>query len=114
MKEAPRSSFRWAPHTAGTAAVRPRDYEPGGEVEAPNVYAAWAELQTRDRPLQVGDLLEEGDARLFVFKYVGFEPACWQAAEVRQGGEAEAGAPIRGAVVPFPRSQARQAGETGV
>jgi hypothetical protein len=81
LKDTPRQSFRWAAHTSGTASVKPRDYEPGGPVEAASPYAAWAALQNTDRPLAVGDLLEEPDGRLVICKYVGFEAACWMVPE---------------------------------
>ena len=34
MKDSPRQQFRWAPHVAGCASVKPRDYEQRGQVEA--------------------------------------------------------------------------------
>jgi hypothetical protein len=85
MKPTPRQSFRWAAHTAGTAAVKPRDYEPDGEVEAASPYNAWAMLAGADRPLQVGDLLENPDGELRICKYVGFEEARWVLPEVKPG-----------------------------
>jgi hypothetical protein len=77
MKEAPRQQFRWAPHVAGTANVRPKDYDPSSEVEAEDEYAAWARLRNSDTPLHVGDLLEDASGRLRICKYVGFEDAQW-------------------------------------
>ena len=77
MKESPRQQFRWAPHVSGSAAVKPRDYEPGRQVEAANEYEAWKLLLASDTPLAVGDLLETEDGRLLICKYVGFEPAQW-------------------------------------
>jgi hypothetical protein len=82
MKDAPRQQFRWAPHVSGAASVKPKDYEPAGEVEAENEYAAWASLRESEAPLLVGDLLEpmslEGSAgQLRICKYVGFEAAQW-------------------------------------
>ena len=41
MKDVPRQQFRWAPHVSGCAAVKPRDYEADGEIEAANEYDAW-------------------------------------------------------------------------
>ncbi len=84
MKESPREHFRWAPHTGGLATVKPRDYEPVFEVDAPTPYALWKRLAEenggRDK-LQPGDLLElvsEGaTASLLITKYIGFEPAQW-------------------------------------
>jgi hypothetical protein len=77
MKDSPRESFRWSPHTSGSAVVKPKDYEQLGEVEAPTVYAAWVNLRGTKRPLQTGDILEDTDNRLFIVKYIGFEPAQW-------------------------------------
>lgn len=57
--------------------MRPRDYEPAGEVEAGTAYEAWSVLKASDRSLRVGDLLESEDGRLNVCKYVGFEEASW-------------------------------------
>lgn len=77
MKDNPRQQFRWAPHVSGTANARPKDYEPAGEVEAENEYAAWALLRGSDAPLIVGDLLELDGGQLRICKYVGFEEARW-------------------------------------
>jgi hypothetical protein len=77
MKENPRQQFRWAPHVSGAANVKPKDYEASGEVEAENEYAAWALLHKSETPLMVGDLLEFGEGRLRICKYVGFEEARW-------------------------------------
>jgi hypothetical protein len=77
MKDAPRQQFRWAPHVSGAASVKPKDYEPAGEVEAENEYAAWAVLRNSERPLGVGDILETPLGQLRICKYVGFEEARW-------------------------------------
>ena len=77
MKDAPRQQFRSAPHVAGTASVKPRDYEPDGEVEALHQYDAWELLRKSETPLAVGDLLESEQGPLSICKYVGFEPAQW-------------------------------------
>ena len=77
MKDHPRQQFRWAPHVSGAANVKPKDYEPAGEVEADNEYAAWALFRDSDIPLTVGDLLEAPEGPLRVCKYVGFEEARW-------------------------------------
>jgi hypothetical protein len=77
MKDQPRQSFRWAPHTAGAAQAKPRDYEPAGQAEAPTIYAAWTQLQRSESPLGVGDILEDPSGGLRIFKYVGFEEARW-------------------------------------
>ncbi|MEO8595578.1 MAG: hypothetical protein ABI759_19830 [Candidatus Solibacter sp.] len=77
MKDSLRQQFRWAPHVAGPASAKPKDFEPAGEVEALNEYDAWRVLRDADTPLSVGDLLESADGQLRICKYVGFEPAQW-------------------------------------
>ena len=77
MKDSPRQQFRWAPHVTGCASLKPKDYEPRGQVEALHEYDAWMALRQGGDPLSVGDLLETEDGRLRVCKYVGFEPAEW-------------------------------------
>lgn len=76
LKEVQRQQFRWAPHTAGLAIVKPKDYELAELVEAGTVYAAWEQLRGSTRPLEVGDVLE-GDGQLRICKYIGFEEAQW-------------------------------------
>jgi hypothetical protein len=73
-------NFRWAPHVTGLATVRQRDYLPGAEIEAANEYALWAELKTSENPLEIGDLVETGNA-LKICKFVGFESARWAETE---------------------------------
>jgi hypothetical protein len=77
MKDNPRQQFRWAPHTSGSTPVKPRDYEPAGEIEAESPYAAWRSLQESEHPLRVGDILESAEGGLRICKYVGFEEARW-------------------------------------
>jgi hypothetical protein len=77
MKDAPRQQFRWAPHVSGIANVKPKDYEPAGEIEVDNEYAAWAALRDAGTPLWVGDVLETADGNLRICKYVGFDEARW-------------------------------------
>jgi hypothetical protein len=77
MKDAQRQQFRWAPHVAGAATVKPRDYEPDAPIEAENHYDAWARLRASGRALAVGDLLESESGTLRICKYVGFESAAW-------------------------------------
>src|ERR1035437_1603048 len=89
MKDSPRQQFRWAPHLSGCASLKPRDFEPGGEVQAVNEYEAWKLLRESETPLAVGDLLETEDGRLRVCKYVGFEPAEWVLPDARPHGETE-------------------------
>ncbi len=100
MKEQPRQSFRWAAHTAGAASVKPKDYEPGGEIEASSPYGAWTIAQSSETPLWVGDLLEDAAGNLRICKYVGFEEARWVLPEVRSGIENLP--PAAGAPVPLP------------
>jgi hypothetical protein len=83
MKDIPRQQFRWAPHVAGAANVKPRDYEASGEVDAENEYAAWALLRDSNAPLLLGDVLELPSGQLRVCKYVGFEEARWFVPELR-------------------------------
>ena len=80
MKDLPRQQFRWAPHTSGVTVVKPKDYQPGTDVDAPTPYAAWCALRGSDTPLDIGDILEaEGELR--ILKYVGFEEARWYVPE---------------------------------
>ncbi len=88
MKEQPREHFRWAPHISAQAVVKPRDYEPAGAVQADHEYAAWSELRSTERPLQLGDLLETESGDLRICKYVGFEPATWFVPEIPASIEA--------------------------
>jgi hypothetical protein len=82
LKDHLRQQVRFAPHVGGTAAVKPRDYQPtvSGEdlVEAETPYAAFFALRDTAAPLEVGDLLESAaDGSLRIFKFVGFEEAQW-------------------------------------
>lgn len=77
MKDAPRQSFRWAPHVSGLTVVKPRDYQESGTLEAISPYAAWAELNGSGQPLAVGDVLELPSGELRICKYVGWEQAQW-------------------------------------
>ncbi len=77
MKDVPRQHFRTAPHVSGAANVKPKDYEPSGEIEAVNEYAAWSALRNTALPLSVGDLLESPTGSLKICKYVGFDEARW-------------------------------------
>jgi hypothetical protein len=83
MKDPARDSFRWAAHTGGSAVVKPKDYEPGGEIEAPSPYAAWTALRNTERPLETGDVLEDEAGALRIAKYIGFETAQWWVPELR-------------------------------
>ncbi|HVW10488.1 MAG TPA: hypothetical protein VHC90_17995 [Bryobacteraceae bacterium] len=93
MKEAPRQQFRNAAHTSGAATAKPKDYEPSAEVEALSEYAAWALMRETESPLHVGDLLESGEGRLRICKYVGFEDARWFLAEPAPGAAPLPGVP---------------------
>lgn len=90
MREEKRQQFRWAPHTSGTTAVKPKDYVEAGVVEAANVYSLWAELKESASPLDVGDLVEVPGGELRICKYVGFEEAKWVLPEVKTGIELDA------------------------
>ncbi|HVP00149.1 MAG TPA: hypothetical protein VMT15_18890 [Bryobacteraceae bacterium] len=89
LKDHLRQNFRFAPHLAGMAGVKPRDYEsPGPDqqddiVEASSPYAAFFALREARRPIQVGDLLECEDGSLKIFKFVGIEDARWVLPEAR-------------------------------
>ena len=77
LKDNQRQQFRWAPHTSGVSTVKAKDYENDAPVEAPSVYAAWDQLRGSERPLQVGDILEDESGALHICKYIGFEEARW-------------------------------------
>jgi hypothetical protein len=89
MKDTPRQSFRWAPHTSGLTQVKPKDYEDKGTREAPSAYALWDELRLTGEALQVGDVLELPNGQLRIFKYVGLEEAQWVLPEIKTGLEHE-------------------------
>jgi len=98
IKESQKEHFRWAAHTGGLAIVKLKDYEPGGEVESLTPYSLWKELQHsgsphHEKPLSPGDILEtvenDGPGRLFIAKYIGFEPAQWFVPEVLPSAEAD-------------------------
>jgi hypothetical protein len=95
MKDAPRQQFRWAPHVAGAAAVKAKDYEPDGEVQADSEYDAWSRLRDSEHPLAVGDLLESESGALRICKYVGFESASWVVPEVKSAPQAPAESPAQ-------------------
>ncbi len=89
-------NFRWAPHVAGMATVKQRDYLPGAEFLAANEYALWAELKGSEQALEVGDLVESAGV-LKICKFVGFESARWAetdlpaSASLAQSGVTESG-----------------------
>jgi hypothetical protein len=84
MKETPRQVFRWAPHTSGVSSLKPKDFEPGGEVEAAGAYEVWTLLRGTERALEIGDVLESPSGEIRICKYVGFEEARWIVPEPRQ------------------------------
>ena len=81
LKDHLRPHFRFAPHVSGTAIIKPRDYQPGPELEAATPYAAFFALRDSGSPLAVGDVVE-CEGKLYIFKFVGFEDACWVVHEV--------------------------------
>ena len=89
MKDSPRQQFRWAPHLSGCAALKPKDYELRGEIEARHEYDAWHCLRESQEPIAVGDLLETENGQLRICKYVGFEPAEWVLPEPKHHVESE-------------------------
>ncbi len=88
LKETSRQQFRWAPHTSGVTVVKPKDYQPGSQVEGASPYAVWFALRDSAEPLEVGDLLELPGAELRIFKYIGFEEARWYVPEPTRPAEA--------------------------
>ncbi len=81
MREGPRQQFRWAPHASGASLLKPKDFEPTGEIEAGSSYEAWAKLRGTSQALDIGDLLESEAGELRICKYVGFEEARWAVQE---------------------------------
>jgi hypothetical protein len=84
LKDHLRPAFRSAPHVNGAAMVKPRDYEPGERIDASSPYAAFLELRSSARPLEVGDMLESEGGSLRICKFVGFEEAHWMQPEPRE------------------------------
>jgi hypothetical protein len=77
LRDALLQQFRWAPHTAGASQVKPKDYHEEGQIEAPGAYAAWSALRDSEQALRVGDILEDENGVLRIYKYVGLEEAQW-------------------------------------
>ncbi len=77
LKESLRPAFRSAPHASGTAEVKVKDYQQDGSIEASTPYGAWTRLRETEERLHVGDLLENPEGDLRIYKFVGFEPARW-------------------------------------
>lgn len=84
LKENLRAHFRQLPHLSGVAQLKQKDYVEGIELTASHRYAAWHQLKDTCDPLQVGDVLSEDGANLYVVKFVGLEPAEWIVPEVKQ------------------------------
>lgn len=61
--------------------MKPKDYEKDAVVEAASPYAVWVALRESEKALQVGDLLELENGEIRIFKYIGFEEACWHVPE---------------------------------
>ena len=86
IRESMKEPFRWQAHTGGTATVKPKDYEVGGEFEAATPYALWTTMKAEGKALCPGDVLETvkedgAQGELQIYKYIGFEPAKWWVAE---------------------------------
>jgi hypothetical protein len=80
--------------------LKPKDFEPAGELEAGGVYDAWEAQRSTDYPLQVGDLLESPSGELRIYKYVGFEEAKWVLPEPKTPAETTADAAVSVAGIP--------------
>lgn len=88
IKESAQQNFRWAPHTSGVTAAKPKDYEQAGIVEAAGLYQAWHQVRETPEALQLGDILESVETgEMRICKYVGFEEAKWVVPELRQHGD---------------------------
>lgn len=87
MKDQARLSFRAAPHTSGETAVKLKDYNEAGSIEALSAYEAWENLRGTEEPLQVGDILENEIGGIQICKYIGFDEAKWVLPEVKPGAE---------------------------
>ncbi len=80
LRESQRQHFRNVAPAAGPVKLKPKDHQPGGEVEATSPYAVWKQMREQpgdQRPIEVGDALETETGALLVCKYVGFEEAQW-------------------------------------
>ncbi len=82
LREDRRQQFRLTPHTSGVTSARPKDYEKDtATIEAASAYAAWSTLRGGEKPLMVGDILEDENGALRICKYTGFEEARWAVPE---------------------------------
>jgi hypothetical protein len=95
LREDRRQQFRSTPHSSGVTAIRPKDYEKETEViEAASAYSLWATLRNSERPLKVGDVIEDDKGVLSICKYTGFDEARWAAPEtVAAAAAVDAGSP---------------------
>lgn len=100
MKESVRNQFRWAPHTLGMATARQKDYEAPETVEGDGFYAIWMALRHSERPLEVGDIVENEHGELRICKYVGFERVQWWTPETSTVESSPAAPVIEQAVTP--------------
>ncbi len=89
LKEIPRQQFRWAPHTPGVTIVKLKDYDPGPTIEAASPYALWLDVRGTEQAIAVGDVIEELEGQLRIFKYIGFEQAQWYVPELAPRATAE-------------------------
>jgi hypothetical protein len=94
LKDQSRQQFRWLPHTIGVSQAKPRDYDPGGSIDACGFYAAWLSLRGTESELGVGDILESDTGDLRICKYVGFEEVRWHVPDPKPGPEAAVGAAV--------------------
>lgn len=98
LKESQREHFRHAAPSPAPVRLKLKDYQPGGEIEAPTPYAAWKKMRAEEagQPIDVGDALESEAGALVVCRYVGFEEAQWfvpEAAPATQSASADSGGP---------------------
>jgi hypothetical protein len=89
LKDHLKQSFRHAPHVSGAASVKPRDYSPGGSIDAKSPYAAYFDLRGSSKPIEPGDLLESESGELRIFKFIGFEEARWVVPETAPESSSE-------------------------
>lgn len=89
LKESVRQQFRWSAHTSGDTAAKVKDYELVGTIEAESPYAAWNIRKQGGAALELGDVLEQEDGSLQMYKYIGFEPAHWVRPEPKVTVQAE-------------------------
>lgn len=114
--------FRSQPPRPGPASLKPKDYQPVAEIEAPNEYTVWKMLQGEGaaarnlRPMGVGDALEAEPERLRVCRFMGFDDAVWFTFEPKpKPGEDQPEAPGAGEASATPAAAPSEiASETAV